>query len=89
MFGRMPSHGAFVRHVRNVSQSNVELSSVKDDLRPAFALQDVQGAEYFRLSTPHVKDVPTFALSNVEGFSVFRSSNVADVQFDHAIQERF
>jgi len=89
MFGTMPSHGVFIRHARNISLNNVEIVSLKEDLRPAFFLQDIQGAEFFRVRTPQVRNVPTFALNNVDGFSVFRSKNVADVQFDHATQEKF
>jgi hypothetical protein len=88
MFGRMPAHGVFVRHARNVSLNNVEFRSSKGDLRPAFVLEDVQGTEFFRVRTPHVRDVPTFVLNNVDGFSVFRSKNVADVQFDHVTRQR-
>ena len=89
MFGRMPAHGVFVRHARNISLNNVEFLSSKEDLRPAFFLEDVQGTEFFRVRTPHVRDAPTFVLNNVDGFSVFRSKHVADVQFDHATRERF
>jgi polygalacturonase len=89
MFGRMPAHGVFVRHARNISLNNVEFRSSKEDLRPAFFLEDVQGTEFFRVRAPHVRDVPTFVLNNVDGFGVFRSKNVADVQFDHATRERF
>jgi hypothetical protein len=89
MFGRMPAHGVFVRHARNISLNNVEFLSSKEDLRPAFFLEDVQDTEFFRVRTPHVRDVPTFALNNVDGFSVSRSKHVADAQFDHATRERF
>ena len=89
MFGGMPSHGFFLRHAKNISLNNVEISSLKEDVRPAFVLQDVRGADFFRVRTPHTTDVPTFALNNVDNFSVFRSKNVADVQFDHATRERF
>ena len=89
MFGRMPAHGVFVRHARNISLNNVEFLSSKEDFRPAFVLEDVQGAEFFRVRTPHVGEVPTFSLNNVDGFSVFRSKHVPDVQFDRATRERF
>ena len=89
MFGRMPAHGFFVRHAKNLSLNNVEISSLKDDHRPAFVLQDVQNAEFFRMRTPYLRDVPTFVLNNVDGFDVFRSKNVADVQFEHVVSERF
>ena len=80
MFGPMPSHGFFLRHVKNISVNNVEISSLKEDARPAFVLEDVQSADFFRVRTPRVASVPTFALTNVTDFTVFRSKHVADTQ---------
>jgi hypothetical protein len=88
MFGRIPAHGFFIRHARPISMGNVEISSLKQDLRPAFVLQDVQDADFSRVRTPQVKDMPTFVLNSVDGFSVYRSRHVPDTQFDHAEQEK-
>jgi polygalacturonase len=83
MFGEMPSHGFFLRHAKNISLSNVEISSAKEDLRPAFVLDDVQGADFFRLRVPRTNSVPTFALNNVSDFSVGRCNHVIDTAIDH------
>jgi polygalacturonase len=88
MFGPMPSHGFFLRHVKNISVSNVEISSLQEDTRPAFVLEDVQSADFFRIRTPRVANVPTFALTNVTDFSVARSKRVADTKLDHADQKK-
>jgi polygalacturonase len=88
MFGPMPSHGFFLRHVKNISVSNVEISSLQEDTRPAFVLEDVQSADFFRIRTPRVANVPTFALTNVTDFSVARSKHVADTKLDHADQKK-
>ena len=87
MFGRMPAHGLFLRHARNISVSNVEIRSLEKDLRPAFAVQDVEGADFFRIRAPYTKDVPTFALRNVDHFTVSRSMHVPDTQVDHVDQQ--
>jgi hypothetical protein len=84
----MPSHGFFLRHVKNISVSNVEISSLKEDARPAFVLEDVQSADFFRVRTARVVNVPTFALTNVDDFTVSRSKPVADTQLDHADQKK-
>ena len=84
MFGGMPSHGFFLRHAKNISLSNVEISSLEPDARPAFVLEDVRGAEFFRIRTPQSTGVPTFALNNVDDFSAFRCKRVPDIELDHA-----
>ena len=83
MFGEMPSHGFFLRHAKNISLSNVEISSLNEDARPAFVLEDVQGVDFFRVRTPSAKDVPAFALNNVDDFSVYRCKHVPDTQLGH------
>ena len=52
MFGPMPSQGFYLRHVRNVSLSNIEIAAMADDARPAFILQNVTGADFFHIKTP-------------------------------------
>jgi hypothetical protein len=66
----------------------VEISSLQEDTRPAFVLEDVQSADFFRIRTPRVANVPTFALTNVTDFSVARSKRVADTKLDHADQKK-
>jgi len=87
MFGRMPSPGFFVRHARNIAMSNVEIGSLQEDRRPAFVLEDVQGADFLRVRAPRVKNVPAFTLKHVDDFSVYWSSPVPDTHVDHADRE--
>jgi hypothetical protein len=68
--------------------NNVEISSLKEDARPAFVLEDVQSADFFRVRTPRVPNVPTFALTNVDDFTVSSSKPVADTQLDHTEQKK-
>jgi hypothetical protein len=88
MFGSMPSQGFYLRHVKNISVSNVEISSLAEDLRPAFVLDDAEGADFFRVRTPRMKDVPTFALKNVADFSARFCKRVKDNQIDHVEKAR-
>jgi len=89
MFGRTPSHGFYLRHMKNISMGNVEISSLNQDARPAFVLDDIQGADFFRIRTPGAKGVPRFALNNVDGFSLYRSQPIPDTDFPHAEKEKF
>jgi polygalacturonase len=52
MFGDMPSQGFYVRHVKNVSLSNIEIVAMAEDARPALVLQNVEGADLFHIRTP-------------------------------------
>ena len=88
MFGEMPSQGFFLRHARNISLSNVEIASLSEDARPAFVLQDVEGADFFRVRTPLVAGVPAFALSTVRDFSAYRCPRVPDTQLDVADRKK-
>jgi polygalacturonase len=82
MFGQMPSQGFFIRHVRNIEMSNVEISSMQADARPAFILDDVQGARFFRIRAPQAESVPRFVLNNVADFDVYLSQPVPDTRLD-------
>ena len=76
----MPSHGFYVRHVKGIQFDNVEIRTAKEDQRPAFVLDDVQGADFFRIQVPQVEGVPEFALHHVSDFSVHMCDGVPDTQ---------
>jgi polygalacturonase len=52
MFGDMPSQGFYLRHVKNVELSEIEIAAINDDARPAFVLEDVEGADFFHIKAP-------------------------------------
>lgn len=52
MFGDMPSQGFYLRHVKNVELSGIEIAAINDDARPVFVLQNVEGADLFHIKTP-------------------------------------
>jgi len=79
MFGELPASGFFIRHARNVEMSNVEIATASPDARPSFWLQDVVGADFFRLRLP---SGPRFALDRVAQFRSFGSRGMADVSFE-------
>ncbi len=86
MFGPLPATGFFIRHARNVEMSNVEIAVAAPDMRPAFWLRDVDGADFFRLRLP---DGPRFVLDGVSGFRTFGSRQIEDVRFDAAVTRSF
>src|SRR6266540_3846953 len=82
MFGEVPAYAFFIRHVNGIEISNVEVSYMKEDMRPPFVLSDVQGAEFFRLKAQHAANVPTFTLSDVANFSVQQSPSVPNTRIE-------
>jgi polygalacturonase len=76
----MPSHGFYVRHVKGIQFDNIEIKTEKEDQRPAFVLEEVQGADFFRIKAPHAPGVPVFAMHNVSDFEVHMCNGVPDTQ---------
>ena len=84
MFGPMPAHGFFIRHAKNLELTNVEVACEQPDARPAFMLEDVQGADCFRLKTPAGSPGPVFALNGVSDFRALACRGIKDVELPQA-----
>jgi len=77
MFGAMPASGFFLRHVRNVEMSHVEIKNTAPDARPAFYLTDVERADFFAITAPRNAD-GAFALHKVKDLRIGWSRAAAD-----------
>ena len=53
MFGKLPAHGLYCRHVRGLTLSGVRLETDEPDGRHALALDDVQDANISGLTCSH------------------------------------
>ncbi|HLM57196.1 MAG TPA: glycoside hydrolase family 28 protein [Pyrinomonadaceae bacterium] len=89
MFGDLPAYGFFIRHARGVELSNVTVGFMREDLRPAFHLEDVRGAVFHAVTAQKMEGVPTFVLKNVEDFTVRQSRPVSDTRVERTEQKRF
>jgi polygalacturonase len=89
MFGELPAYGFFIRHVKGLQMNDVEVSYVKEDARPAFVMNDVKGADFFRVRAQHGADLPTFALKDIEGFSVQQSWPLADTRLEKVDRKKW
>jgi polygalacturonase len=76
----MPSHGFYVRHVMGIQFDNIDIKAEKEDQRPAFVLDDVQGADFFRIQGSRTAGAPVFALHDVSDFDVHMCAGVPDTQ---------
>jgi hypothetical protein len=75
MFGPTPAFGFFLRHVRNLEMSHVEVASAAADARPAFYLDAVERADFFAITAPK----GAFALHGVKDLRIGWSRAAADV----------
>jgi polygalacturonase len=79
MFGEIPSYGFFIRHVSGLEMNNVEVSYLKDDVRPAFWMNDVKGADFTNLKAQHAAGTPIFVLKDITDFTTFRCKDLKDI----------
>ncbi|HEV2136627.1 MAG TPA: glycoside hydrolase family 28 protein [Terracidiphilus sp.] len=77
-FGITPSSGFFLRHMRNLEMSHVEIANASADARPAFYLEDVNRADFFAITAPP-NNGNSFALHSVKDFRVGWSRATADI----------
>ena len=87
MFGDLPATGFFLRHLRNLEMSNVEIATRTADARPAFWLRDVDGADFFRVRTP-LSAAAKFDLRQVKDFRSFGSRQLADLRLESVDRRR-
>lgn len=73
-FGITPAYGFFIRNVTDLKMSDVEVSYAKEDLRPAFILDHVTGADFQHVRAKKADGASTFMLTNVKNFNLFNSS---------------
>ena len=84
MFGELPAYGFFIRHVKDLEVNNVEVSYMKEDMRPPFILEDVQGADFLHVKAQHTQSVPTFVLKNVGNLSIHQCWPLPDTRLERA-----
>jgi len=80
-FGATPSHGFFIRHLRHLEMSHIEIAPANEDPRPAFWLEDVRRADFFAITAP---SQPNFALRNVSELRIQWSRAAKDTTLDEA-----
>ena len=76
-FGVIPATGFFLRHVRNLEMSHVEIANTVPDARPAFYLNDVYRADFFAISAPRGAE-GSFALHGVKDLRIAWSRAASD-----------
>ena len=87
MFGPMPSQGFFLRHIRSLEMSHVEVRPSNADARPSFYLEDVVRADFLAVTAPASAENPAFRLNRVTDLRIAWSRAAKDTQVD-SVDER-
>ncbi len=83
MFGRTtPSQGFFLRHVKNIEMSHVEVQPASPDQRPSFYLEEVDRADFIAVTAP--TSPAAFALNKVTDLRIAISRAAKDTQLASA-----
>jgi hypothetical protein len=80
-FGVIPASGFFLRHMKNLEMSHVEVANQTSDARPAFYLSSVERADFFAVTAPRGAD-GAFALHDVKDLRIGWSRAAADTTLD-------
>lgn len=88
-FIKIPAYGFFIRHAKNISMTNIDLKFENEDFRPPFILEDVEGAYFNNVYTPHAEGVPSFILKNVSDFRTINCGILPDKKIDKTTDTKF
>ena len=80
-FGPTPANAFFIRHLKNLEMSHVEIAPAAADPRPAFWLEDVQRADFFAITAPVQSN---FSLHSVSDLRIFWSRAAKDTTIQSA-----
>jgi polygalacturonase len=84
MFGDMPAQGFYIRHLRNLEMSHVDVHPMSPDPRPAFYLEDVHRADFIAVTAPTQN--PAFFFNKVTDLRILLSRAAKDTRLDAADQ---
>jgi polygalacturonase len=76
--GIMPAYGFYIRHAKNISMNNVQVTYLGNEVRPAIILEDVKYISLFQLKAKAADGVKNIQLKNVEGFTILSSKGYKD-----------
>lgn len=83
-FGVTPAYGFFIRNVKDLKVSDVEVSYSAEDLRPAFVLDHVEGADFQHVRAQKASGTDTFVMSQVKNFNLFNSDPLPNTKLAKA-----
>jgi polygalacturonase len=88
-FGGEPSYGFYIRHVKDLELTDVQMTTDKPDVRPPFFVTDVGSLYLNQVSATHPAKVPMFVLDGVKKFMTEQVDGVADMKLKNVVREDF
>ncbi|MDQ2721261.1 MAG: glycosyl hydrolase family 28 protein [Bacteroidota bacterium] len=79
-FGITPAYGFFIRNVKDLKMNDIAVSYMTDDLRPAFVLDNVEGADFQHIRAQRPEGAPIFFLNQVKNFNLFNSDQLPNTK---------
>jgi hypothetical protein len=89
MFGPMPAYGFYMRHVKGLQISDVNLTYLSEsEARPPFVMEDVKGLDVRHVRARHDNGVPVFRLNDVSNVDIKDCQDVPDTKKDRADRDQ-
>jgi hypothetical protein len=82
MFGILPAYGFFIRHAKGIELNDVDVSFVKEDRRPAFVLDSVEGIELEHCKAERADGVPGLVMIKAKGIKIHATEGIVDFHGD-------
>jgi len=79
-YGVLPAYGFFIRNVKDLKMYDVQVAFERPDFRPAFILENVNGADFQQIHADKSNGVPVFKLNKVKNFNLFNSAPILDTK---------
>ena len=85
MFGELNASAFFIRHVKGLEMHHIDVTFEKADARPAFVMEDVSGADVFRLKTP--AGGQAFRMKAISDFRAMACRGLKDTVIEKAAEQ--
>ncbi len=84
-FGPMPAQGFFLRNLRHLEMSHVEIAPMAKDGRPTFVLEDVERADFLAITAP--TSLNAFALRHARDIRIGLSRAAKETVLDMTVNQ--
>jgi polygalacturonase len=82
MFGIVPAYGFFIRHAGGIELNDVSIGYLKEDRRPVFVLDGVDGVVLENCRVQKTNGLPTLVMMNAKGVEARHCAGLADFRSD-------